>query len=151
MWGVSTEGLFYCLTGMAIGSGTLQMKSLPRVLSFLVLGFGLVILLTEVMGEDGHQFPFSLKLVYVPAILVSIWNLWPDIRLPAWTSRVSFPIYVVHVIFTCYTGAIASFFDISGGVIFFVQWIVCIVLSIVAARSIRRVFPSFARLVFGGR
>ena len=151
MWGASTEGLFYCLTGMAIGSGLLQMKSLPHAYSFILLGFGLAVLLAEVLGMDGHQFPFSLKSVYVPPILVSVWNLWPDMRLPAWTSHLSFPIYVMHVIFTSYTGAIARFLDIKGAVIFLVQWVICIALTIVVTCSIRRLFPSFSGWVFGGR
>lgn len=98
----------------------------------------------------GWQNDRLLSLLFVPPILVGVWTLLPAIKIPTWLSRLSFPVYLLHAL-VMYVGGL--FFDWHAETIlgWWKKYIFAIVGSVITAVFLKRFFPRFSALAFGGR
>jgi len=134
LYGFSLCGFFYFSVGMA-----LRMRAVPLDLNrwlggvFFLLGLAVY-----------HYWGADLA---IPLLMVGLWGLCPARRFPAWLTQNAFPIYLIHtfVLLLFGSGKIASPV-IALGVGF-----AAIVLSLVSAILIRKLFPRTIPILFGGR
>ena len=89
-------------------------------------------------------------------LMAGAWLVIPDMHLPKFLTSMAFPMYVIHgfVIFlvaivTRVTG-LRPFVQTSN-VAYMVQVVLAIVICVIAVSWMRKLFPRFSSMVFGGR
>ena len=145
------DGLFYFCCGLFFSSS----RNVPypsRFVSgvFLVIGLSVVLIKSYVGFAYGWQNDNMARLFFVPPILIGMWALLPVADMPTWVSRLSFPVYLLHIPIL-YVGGLAFHFRpecLSG---WFFKYAFAILVSVLINFLLRRLVPMVANVVFGGR
>lgn len=94
-------------------------------------------------------------IIMVPFLLIIIWRMCSSLYVPPSIASLSFPIYLIHSSIAYVCSAFYGVLHLStGGTSFFlgvVSFVFSISLSVFIALVIKRLFPRFAIVLFGGR
>lgn len=148
----SLEGLFYFSAGML-----LRQKAMPmvrhqwRIWSALSLALSSVAIICSFVyqGNLGMWSGYA-RFFIKPILLISVWQLLPPFKLPAFVSSCAFPMYLLHL---CVLWALRLVLPCSAAS--FGAWLLLslevVLASIVSTWLLRKGVPRFARGIFGGR
>lgn len=156
----SLNGLFFFVLGMIIRLGEYKLESKNKLIHWAALVLGAAVLGFSIcFCEIETRAFFFVRMIYVPLFLYAAWNLLPMVKLPGWLSSVAFPIFLLHVLVWRLLGAIDmathqyyfAFLRPESFYAWGVKWIVGFGGSLMLALLLRRLFPRFAKIAFGGR
>ena len=141
----NVSGLFYFCCGIY---GRMNKVSLSKRGHTLALAYGLFCAAANGycrMSGIHCVFPF-----WVPALLFGLWQFIPNYPLPKWLAGSSFAIFVIHMVVYRFLGIVFKFTveDVSQWII---KWAIGVGGSLFIALALRKCFPKFASLAFGGR
>lgn len=146
--GISLEGLFY----FSFGCWLANRSDIGRIshLTAAALGtIGLVLGVTRMVYLLAERVPpVHFVALSIPFVLVFVWHYMPDIRLKEGITTMSFPIYLLHTFALLVVIPAVRAAKISGGL---VEWLLGVAMTMWAVVVLRRFFPRFASLLFGGR
>jgi peptidoglycan/LPS O-acetylase OafA/YrhL len=149
MGGVPT-GIFYFSCGVFIHRFKLRHTSTP--VAALCGTVGLCLLGTRIVfAFNGCRGQLILGTLSIPPLAYFTWHFMTCKRIPVWLTSCSFPIFLMHPIWLSYLGIAMKHVPIGKTVAAFVAFGGSIATSIAAAVILRRFFPRFANVVFGGR
>lgn len=122
---------------------------------FAALGIGAVVAVNLIHGRDlflhcPWQNDRLLSLVFVPLVLAGAWTLLPVVKMPAWISRLSFPLYLLHVP-VMFVGGMFFTWHTEMMLGWWAKYVFALVGSIFVCWVMKRFFPRVALVAFGGR
>jgi hypothetical protein len=126
-------------------------------LSISALLLGLLMLGVSFVTYDVESKLFWMcRMVFVPLFLFAIWSLMPAVRLPHCLSSVSFQIFLLHIIVWRVIDGVANACGINFShpeslLGWWWKWAIGFIVPIWLSIVLRRAFPKFSRIAFGGR
>ena len=153
-YGVSLFGAFYfCLGATLRRTGVPTSSRLADRLAgvaLLVAGTGLIAVRTYFTSRRLPD-PYALLCIAIPCLVSGAWLAIPAVRLPAWLTSMSFPIYVMHYFVVYALDGFVLFRGRKSIALMALETLAAVALPVAAAFLMRRFFPVFAARVFGGR
>lgn len=148
--GYASRGIFYFSVGVFLQR--FPQKTMGRGLIVLcgIVGISLLAL-KMVITFNGWPFAISMGKLSVLFLLYFTWGMTPAYRLPQWLTSCSFPIFLMHAIVLLYVNVFIRYSPTNPLVVSIAGFVGSIVIPITAAAVLRRIFPRFASLIFGGR
>lgn len=145
----SVSGLLWFCCGLFFSQSRIKLGCQSRCFAVVSLFSGLLILALKAYLNlrCGWRNDQLLMLVYIPLILAGMWILSPVVRLPDYLSRLAFPIYVLHVP-VLFVGRML-FLRYNDNWCFW--YVFAIAGTVVGSWIMKRCFPRFADVAFGGR
>lgn len=145
----SVPNLPYFVTGLYLARNNIDVLS-KRTSFFLLMMASCILFIKIYLEVIGIQVPMVWRLFFCPLLIVSLWNLIPNISFSPFLTSLSFPIYLIHYffisvlpIFGCDTNSVMGFF-LSYSIMLLGAVLLCIIIS--------RVFSaSFVNVLWGGR
>ena len=91
----------------------------------------------------------ALRFLMVPFLLVGVWGLVPDWRLPSWIVTCSFAIYLIYKFIL---HLLSHVWSTGGGLAkYFSMALVAFAVSLAIAAAMHRFMPRISAILFGGR
>jgi peptidoglycan/LPS O-acetylase OafA/YrhL len=149
-WVFSTSGLFYFSVGIFMQRFPVKPQAPRSIVLCGIVGFGLVAL-KAALAYSACRFEAAVGKLSLPFLLYFMWGVMPTFRLPQWLTSCSFPIYLMHSILIPYINSAMKHTSFGTTSTAFIAWGGSLVASIAATVVLRRFFPPFANLIFGGR
>ena len=147
---VSLRGIVYFSFGIYFYSHR-KLFAQPLYGILGVVGVGLLILKLTVATQWR-----VLDVLMVPGLMVVVYHCVSRMRIPTMLATMSFPIYVMHIIFTYCISALYGVIGVGGEgrtlfVLGIVRFFAVLGSAILVTLLQRRQFPIFAKILFGGR
>lgn len=150
--GYSAGGVFYFSVGIFLQRFPVNDKSRGSIAFCGLVGIGLLVS-KLVFVYHGWPFATCIGKLSLPFLLYFTWGIMSTFKLPFWLTSSSFPIYLMHLIIIVYIDIVvkrASNVNLRT-IGEFIAFFGSIAASIAGAVVLRRFFPRFANVVFGGR
>ena len=149
---ISLRGLLYFSLGIYIFSHQEVMGAIAK--KILVGASGILFFIFNLLYGDGRGGVFDVLMV--PGLIVIVYYVVKQTRIPTILTNFSFAIYVTHAMIAYCLSAIYGVIGVGGvGKTFFVfgliRFIVALSLSMILTSVLRWACPRFAKLAFGGR
>lgn len=148
----SLSGLLYFCCGLYLSQMKKNSFPLSRRAAIMLLGTGIfmVVLKSYITFSCGRQNDRLVSLVFVPLVLAGAWTLLPAVKIPVWASRLSFPIYLLHVS-VMFVGGLFFPWHAETMVGWWVKYVFALTGSVLVCWAMKRFFPRIASVAFGGR
>lgn len=148
------KGLFYfCLGGvLRMNEQYLTACNKRRDLRWVALGIGslLIMITTLATLRTGQNYSLLSRVIFTPPLLFAFWHFIPSSPFPKWLTGNTFAIYLIHGVILK-AMAICHYQQVATIPQWFVKWAIVLLGSVIVAVSLRRLIPSVARILFGGR
>lgn len=154
---LSIRGLLYFSIGMALRKSSWQIGGRRIVCVFgLVVGYALLVMRSKMLIYGWTGCAQIFESASVPLIMAGVFYMIPTCRWPQDLVGNAFPVFLIHNIFLSILAMLLLLFEMpktEGYAIvgMFVRFVLAILLSVLAAKSIRKVTPGLATIIFGGR
>lgn len=139
------SGMFYFGCGIF---WRLNHVCLPLQLHDLALTTGVIMLIGEVLSNF-----WGVKCIVpglIPMLLYGVWSHIPEMALPKWLTSATFPIFLMHMPLWKVIGFFRPMpVETVGHWLF--KWAIGFLGSMAIALLMRKLFPSTAKMLFGGR
>ena len=98
----------------------------------------------------------GIDIIMVPILMVGLFSILRNTRLPIWITDNTFAVYLIHQTFLLFSIVVISVLGLrkfmgTSIVIWLMRFTFAIFMSIAIAFGVRRFFPRLANLLFGGR
>ena len=150
---LSVEGLFYFTFGAFLFKHRIPLKDRDGL---LIGAIGLAIgFLRMAFIIRGMKEPMPLIALSIPCVMIGVWKLVQNVRIPREITSCAFPLYLIHVIFVKVLWLAVSntgygnIAESCAGLI--ASWLFCTVCPIVCISGFRKYLPKVSYFVFGGR
>lgn len=144
----SLEGVVYFLVGIWLRFNPV---SLTRRTALFCGGIGLFLLLFRIgLLAAGYECSVVLVSLHIPFVLLFVWRCMPSRPLSKVLQGLAFPVFLLHM----FPNQIwMSFFRTSGDCWWMVggQWILIFGILSLLAMLLKKRFPRFSTMAFGGR
>ena len=148
---ISLRGLAYFALGMWVSCKSLRISRWIGVTLVIISLTSLVFILVSEAGAYARL----MDVIMVPGLLVLMWALAGCVSLPGKITSMSFPLYLLHGTIAYYVSALYGVIGYGTGRTCFgfalMRFLVCVGLSLAMAFGLRRFFPRFSAIAFGGR
>ena len=148
--GFSLSGVFYFSIGVFLQRFPVKSGGRKCIVLCGLVGIGLLAL-KLVFVYHVWRFETCIGKLSLPFLMFSAWGVMTAFKLPQWLTSCSFPIFLMHTITIPYIGVAMKRIPIGPTIAAFVAFGSSIAISIAAAVILRRFFPRFANVIFGGR
>lgn len=154
----SIEGLLFFMGGIffRLEPKTLRIGMRGGVISILA---GIVLfLLRPICVKLGYMAAgYWMGWLGVPVLMLGMWVLLPEYKFSDCLIKSSFPIYLLHYFFCIVLAGVVGVLGLREWAthetftLYIVRGGIVIVLSIISSVALRKIFPRFSLLIFGGR
>ena len=148
--GFSLSGVFYFSVGVFLQRFPVKFGGRTSIVLCGLVGIGLLVL-KLVFAYHAWQFEASIGKLSLPFLMFFTWGVMTTFKLPQWLTSCSFPIFLMHTIALAYLDIALKYAQIGKTTAAFFAYGGSIVASIAMAEILRRFFPRFANVIFGGR
>lgn len=159
LYTLSMDGVVYFSAGCCLRLHGVTLR-MPRSLAWssllivLLLVFDFATKNHLALSFNGRQ---SLLRLLLPLLILSVWTLVPVRGWPKWLTSTAFPIFLVHMLLL---SALDNLFalipllspaQLGANLDYLLRGLLAILLSIIFAVLLRKLFPRTAAFLFGGR
>lgn len=152
-------GLSFFILGMILRIGEYAVEAKGKMIPIVSLLMGILVLVVSFVVSVESRWFLIARMAFIPLFLYSLWNLMPTIKLPTWLCSAAFSIFLMHVLVWRLIGAVElamhancfGFLRPSNMVDWGVKWIVGFGGALALSVVLRKAFPKFACIAFGGR
>lgn len=149
----SLQGVFF-LVGMFL---RLYPMPITRKYGIVAISVGVISLIVRCLTMQSAPYVSgAMRWSGITGMLIGVWSLLPAVTIPMWAKRLSFPIYVSHIMYLQSSAGIIGALHIRDAVlgsvvfsliramigVFFISAIVCLSY---------KALPRFSKVIFGGR
>ena len=118
-------------------------------ITMLVLGLIMIWLCQSIMQSTLKQIIFW---AHIPILLIGVWAVFPDVRIPAIMVNSAFPIYCMHMfIIRLSETFFRNYLSEQTAYIYVFHGILCFMICIVLNWGLRKLMPRISSIAFGGR
>lgn len=154
-WFLSVEGVIYFSIGCFLRQKTIYRWQIKTITAAIMLLLGVTgVIAQPLLAREGVAWSGVLRVLFIPLILLPVWRMMPSGNFATRAPGLSFRIFLLHPFVLLVWAVIASRFRAGAdcqGIVWLIKSIFVLVATIVSAFLIRKCFPGFSRLVFGGR
>ena len=152
----SIRGLLYFSIGIALRLSSWRTGDRMVCVSGLVMGYGLLIIRSMMVIRGWSGCANVFEAVSVPLIMAGVFYLVPTRRWHQDLVGNAFPVFLIHNIFLSAVAMLWLLLKLpktEGCAIIemFVRLGLAVLLSLLTAKSIKKVAPGFSAIIFGGR
>ena len=122
----------------------------------MAIGIGCLIC-KNILDQNGYGAAMNIvEAISVPFLMIGVFSIVPERRLSSRLVDNSFPIFLAHNAFLSLAAMLLMVFKISGNaewavIVMLFKLCIAVSLSVLLAEWLKRSFPRFANIVYGGR
>lgn len=151
---LSVHGAFYMYFGILFRMGTVNVR-MGKLAAWVVFVAGLLGMALKVFAQvEGFAYYYYYGFISCPLLLVGLFNLIPDLKIPMWITTCSFPIYLFHmfVLKAIHGVAVVMGLSLNANVLIWAMSVAVIFFMTLGGVAIQRKFvPRLNNLLWGGR